>query len=416
MGRMLRVKNAEVHASDSRCGGVGKPVCCASACALMYLGGVHWGQGEHIGLHRPTLQDLSEMEFAAAQTALSKANDLVRQYLKEMGNDDSLYDAMMRAPPDGLFVYAMNRSYTPVLDDWLTAKCKKKGESDDLDSCKDSEYFELYAPDPEIDDVRKNLDWFSYASDKDLEQLAERPTLGDIRRALLDDERQQRDLRNNRSKYDAMTADNLKAYVRKNFDFAREDDLTSRYLFHRVEVLTGDRAVGSPLSDCIESRKPDVVLTQCAAFIAEHSSGETGIYEIYLRLGMFRRAEALLATGREDEAAVELDALIERVHGKRISFSPVPRDGSDVYAARAGLREKKGDWSGVIEDLTQALKGCSDSLKSADYLERRAAAYEQIGKPDLAAKDKASAMTNLEIAKIGTASRRPKVDDWDNRP
>jgi len=65
------------------CGVVGLPVCCASACALAYFGGIEWDRSEFFGLHRPTLRDLGDRSYAESQQALRDAATKIKEYLLE---------------------------------------------------------------------------------------------------------------------------------------------------------------------------------------------------------------------------------------------------------------------------------------------------------------------------------------------
>jgi hypothetical protein len=145
MGRLLRTANASVHSRGLNCGVQGKPVCCASACALAYLGATQWDPKDRIGLHRPTLDDLDAIDYQSAQKALLDAAQLIREYLREMGADDEVYDLMMRAAPDRIAIYPIRKSYPPFLNDWLLAKCKKSSwetppTQDDIDFCMSLEH------------------------------------------------------------------------------------------------------------------------------------------------------------------------------------------------------------------------------------------------------------------------------------
>jgi hypothetical protein len=62
MGRLLRASFASIETKRSKCGGPNQAVCCASACALVYLGAARRKPGDLLGLHRPTLEDLGEKE------------------------------------------------------------------------------------------------------------------------------------------------------------------------------------------------------------------------------------------------------------------------------------------------------------------------------------------------------------------
>ncbi len=152
MGRLLRVRFASVVATFRAtnlvlggkkfglCGSPDQPVCCASACALLYFGGAHWNRRDRLGLHRPTLEDLGGQDYSQARDALEKVGAFIQQYLREMEVDGSVFEAMMHAEPDQLAARIVGRNYPPSMQDWLTAKCKLKLQETNptgrnMDSC-----------------------------------------------------------------------------------------------------------------------------------------------------------------------------------------------------------------------------------------------------------------------------------------
>ncbi len=128
MGRLLRASFASIETKRSNCGGPNQQVCCASACALVYLGAASRRPGDLLGLHRPTLEDLGERDYSKARTALEDASMLVQQYLKEIEIDAKVFDDMMRAGPEQLVIWKVLKEYPPSLQDWLMAKCQ--GDND----------------------------------------------------------------------------------------------------------------------------------------------------------------------------------------------------------------------------------------------------------------------------------------------
>lgn len=92
LGQLLRRNGAEVWVlPDSTC---------SSACVLVLAGGVSRvvSPGARIGIHRPyfTSEEFSRLSFAESQDSYRKLSLLVRDYLSEMGIDNSLFTAMMR--------------------------------------------------------------------------------------------------------------------------------------------------------------------------------------------------------------------------------------------------------------------------------------------------------------------------------
>ncbi|MGA7325338.1 MAG: hypothetical protein WBX25_12830 [Rhodomicrobium sp.] len=189
MGRLLRTAFANVEASKIHCGGNGEPVCCASACALVYFGGARWNPTDRLGLHRPTLEDLGEVDYSKARRALEDASVLVGQYFKEMEIDAQLLDAMMRAGPDELVILALGKKYPPSLQDWLMAKCKTDGDKDD---CMDQKLRNLSGQQyPEYKEARR-FSWYSYKSKSDLKKMLSDDAIGPITSAAAERELESR--------------------------------------------------------------------------------------------------------------------------------------------------------------------------------------------------------------------------------
>ena len=196
MGRLLRVSYASVEAkrSDpSRCGHPGEPVCCASACALVYLGGAEWGARDRIGLHRPTPQDLGELDYEKAREAFTNIGALVGEYFKQMEIDQSLLDTMMRTPPDELSIITINRRYPPALYDWLMAKCSNNSNSEYKEFCASLEFHSFARSRREFstDDEIKRFTWFSYKSTNALKTMLH--NAGRITRIAIENELDKRE-------------------------------------------------------------------------------------------------------------------------------------------------------------------------------------------------------------------------------
>ncbi len=71
---------------------------CASACALVFLGGVNRITAGKLGIHRPYSTKLSESS-TASKTAFESLNLAVSQYLKQMNIPDAVLWAMNAVPP-----------------------------------------------------------------------------------------------------------------------------------------------------------------------------------------------------------------------------------------------------------------------------------------------------------------------------
>lgn len=189
LGRLLRLNYSRVEArrkGRNPCGAPGQPVCCASACALAYLGGAQWSPQDHLGLHRPTLEDLGDQDYEKGRQTLENIDALIRQYFKEMEIDSTFFDAMMRAAPDQLAVLQVGKKYPPSLRDWLTAKCKSQSTDEDREHCMSSKFtFEFDGAKWPYDEA-KRFTWYSYKSNEELNKVT--PKVGPIRSVVIEHE------------------------------------------------------------------------------------------------------------------------------------------------------------------------------------------------------------------------------------
>jgi hypothetical protein len=199
MGRLLRLNYAsiETQGSGKVCGAPGQAVCCASACALVYLGSAKWKRTDRLGLHRPTLQDLGEQDYERARDALQNASVLIREYLKEMEVSSVFFDAMMRASPEEIVVLPVARNYPPSMEDWLTSKCKSTSpqlmsNEEDRDFCMSSEFSSSFDPlQPPYDEARR-FSWYSYKSKSELKSMSQDDAIGPIRQVAIEAELERR--------------------------------------------------------------------------------------------------------------------------------------------------------------------------------------------------------------------------------
>lgn len=390
MGRLLRATNASVEAIWPDCGRNKQPVCCASACAIAYFGATEWNAGDRLGLHRPTLTDLSNLEYSEARSALTKAAEVVRKYLQQMDAEVEVYENMMGANPDRLTVFTVKRSYPSFLDDWLSSKCKKRhwGEpptNEDIEFCKRLTHLEAAG-------ATDNFEWFSHLSNQKLEQLNQNKLVGPIRRNVIQKELSHRRLKQWKPRIDAMSSEALKGYIRKEFAYRPDDDdLFSKHAFNRLEELTGDRVVGNPYSDCIQARNPEVVVASCAKYISATQEQRLKFsLKDNLLQATLRRADAFWTLGRSSEALADLTTVINAVEKKGWAYR-LPIGRAELYSRRAKIREDQGKFPQVIDDLTQALRFPANSSERVPLLTRRAAAHDRVGESEKASADRAFA-------------------------
>lgn len=75
---------------------------CASACVLVYAGGVLRNPMGKIAIHRPYYSSGSE-SLTQTQKRFRRLETTVKSYLQEMNVSPQLYDAMMRIPPEDAY-------------------------------------------------------------------------------------------------------------------------------------------------------------------------------------------------------------------------------------------------------------------------------------------------------------------------
>lgn len=196
MGRLLRTRYVKTSAACHQ------KVCCASACALVFYGGVAWKKASQLGLHRPSRADVREIEYTASRQSTFVAIGIIKTYLQEMEVDPSVFELMMRTPPDEVAVVTAGRrtgdydywAYPSSVYDWLFAKCKHEAP-DVLDMCMSGE---LPQPSPLFDSEPTEATQFSWYKHKTTEQLKDmlsfdsssngRMRLGSIRELAADRE------------------------------------------------------------------------------------------------------------------------------------------------------------------------------------------------------------------------------------
>lgn len=392
IGRLLRSAHARANARDARCGGSGQPVCCASACAIAYLGATQWTIGDRLGLHRPTLADMGRLDYSEARSRLDRATAWLGSYLREMEADEDVLKRMMSASPDRLAIYAIRRKFAPLLEDWLREKCKRNlwvqpPTTEDIEYCMSSRHGELNR---DLIEEAQRLDWFSDRSDQELSSMIlSRSKVGSIRSAAAQRESDKRLVKRMKPRIDAMPVEQLREYIRKEFIRSSAEQPVSIYAYERLEKLTGDRVIGSPLSDCLEALDPELILSSCTKYISKKREERAEVAQGHDQLleAMLRRIDAFRTLQRGDEALEELNDLIEAIEAKTLPISMLDSRISDVYEKRAVIRKARGEFPGVIDDLTKAMKGVFSSKREA-LLIMRAATYEQIGELDKAAADR----------------------------
>lgn len=136
--RALRF-TTEVPMQSSRGGGhcgsdILSECTCASACVLVYLGGVE-RQGNLLAIHRTFIRhdELGNLSFGEAERAGRLQAAAVEQYLRSMGVPSAFSDLMRSIPSSEVQILSMDfveryLQKVPEIDEWLSARCGNENE------------------------------------------------------------------------------------------------------------------------------------------------------------------------------------------------------------------------------------------------------------------------------------------------
>ncbi|MCO5157499.1 MAG: hypothetical protein M9945_12250 [Aquamicrobium sp.] len=160
MGRIIRERMLHTSAStygfpedydfsDRTCGLPGRGPCCSSACALAYFGGAEWSIADKLGLHRPTSDELGNLEYEDARSGLASVHREIENYLHEMEAPPGVFDTMMATPSNSLAEFVVDplrvqqyqagqgtSTFPPTIYEWLAPKCR--GATEPLLKCMSS--------------------------------------------------------------------------------------------------------------------------------------------------------------------------------------------------------------------------------------------------------------------------------------
>ena len=122
MGRYIRLKRivtfAPLSCPDGEC-------ICASACALIWLGGI--SRTGTVYVHRPSLRDDDQrLNFSAWDRAVGAAQDDILLYLHEMRIDESVSGAMLSTNPADILPIQAGRDVAykdSILEDYSRSRC-----------------------------------------------------------------------------------------------------------------------------------------------------------------------------------------------------------------------------------------------------------------------------------------------------
>lgn len=141
IGHLIRALRftTEVPMQSSRGGGhclsdILSECICASACVLVYLGGVE-REGNLLAIHRTFIRhdELGDLSFGQAERAGRQQAAVVDQYLSDMGAPSALSELMRSIPSSGIQILSTDfvEQYLrklPEIEEWLTAKCGNEDE------------------------------------------------------------------------------------------------------------------------------------------------------------------------------------------------------------------------------------------------------------------------------------------------
>lgn len=122
IGRYIRQKRlvtySPVSCGDNEC-------ICASACALIWFGGI--SRTGTVFVHRPSLRDEDQrLDFDAWDSAVNEAQNDIQSYLNEMRISDSVSDAMLSTNPNDIAPIQAGKDVAykdTILEDFSRTRC-----------------------------------------------------------------------------------------------------------------------------------------------------------------------------------------------------------------------------------------------------------------------------------------------------
>lgn len=124
LGRYLRLARATTAlAKNSRC---------LSACVFLIAGAVHrLNLGGTIGIHRPYSDSTEAISFQEMQRRSTRLRNAVARYLRDMNIPNTLYEAMVRIPPETIKLLGADEleSYGLEQDDPVFAELQRQAEA-----------------------------------------------------------------------------------------------------------------------------------------------------------------------------------------------------------------------------------------------------------------------------------------------
>ena len=277
MGRMIRKRflptiavpysEAGKPATSAICGVDTLPPCCVSACALMYFGGAQWFVADRLGLHRPTLEDLGDMDYDASTNALTKAKNAIQIYLDEMEIDPKVNSLMMDTPANRLVVWTIDErheesadpdyiyKYPPSIHDWLFAKCRRMGDRSRLDCMAGQLTEERQRRAEQTDGEALGVEVkFQEMSVQDLQEVLRGTGIPFLERFYAERRLETLRLEQDRRMIDGLALCEAKRYFDSRFTgntMIKGERLTVSRALERLEAITGDAQPRSGLNPAL---------------------------------------------------------------------------------------------------------------------------------------------------------------------
>ena len=158
IGRLIRAKRIATLAADSD----NRESICASACALVWLGGVY--RVGTVYVHRSYIEDGQSLKFDTWEQALGTSQGSIRQYLDELRVPNVVFQKILETPSTTITPISSGvdvSSMDSVLDEYLLFHCGNRLSENQrifLDAFEGSDGSGLNVPDKMLLDVLREKD------------------------------------------------------------------------------------------------------------------------------------------------------------------------------------------------------------------------------------------------------------------
>ena len=364
--------------------------CCASACALAYLGGAEWSLFDEIAMHRPTTKGMADLSLSETQASLKAAYAAMNSYFKDMQIDERFAKAAMDASPNSIQLVAIDDAalqkiiatedeyagdyydYPPSIGDWLRAKCKHKSQRlpGEMRECMHKALDEERSKLPHLGAQPKaeKVQQLSAADLRFALKLASTTPPHKLRGIEKVHELQYQleiaVLAEGREKIDAMDVRSLKNYIQSSSLSSAIDGekLLVQRAYNRVEELTGERLIGDDYLDCFNAVDRENKLRACAAYVnGAPTSSKQQVFNAQMQIGELQQF------GTKKQNAIS-------AFSAAIALDPA---AAYAYKSRARTLALMGENARAIDDYSKAIETASDKndltglyLAKAELLEK----------------------------------------------